>query len=375
MKKLILKLTLVSVAGMLFLASCTKKNMDLQSHYFDVDLFESKIKAAFDDKAVGHGYGIYKDGQLAKHGGDGNARMPQDNPEIKFTGDSRLDIASSTKTITAMAVMKELYSQGKNEEEKIYKYCPSSWVIPDVNKQLSFKQVLGHTSGLIKYGGELDDLKKTMETPNTGTGTFFYNNANYALCRVLLSYLDAGTASMESGFDLPYLVSAVFEFNIQSKIFKPAGLVYWDKVGFNGWDESNDRNRYTLNYNFADPSANGSPRSNHFYDAGAGGLHINGKELAQVMSAAETGKSMPKNVFQVMKDQMLGFDGSQAVTGGTVYTKGGDYTSDDIKDQGAHSRILFFPNNVQVAWLTNSNNNSHSGSINAIINAYQTSWK
>lgn len=375
MKTINVKLISVSVAGILLLNSCTKKSMDLQAHYFDVDLFESKIKAAFDGQAIGHGYGIYKDGQLAKHGGNGNARMPQDAPEIKFTGDTRLDIASSTKTITALAVMKELYAQGKTEEEKIWKYCPSSWVIPDVNKQISFKQVLGHTSGLIKYGGELEDLKKTMETPTPGTGTYSYNNVNYALCRVLLPYLDKGTAAMESGFNLAYLVSANFEHYIRTELFKPSGLVQWEQIGFDGWDESGDRSRYTLNYNFQNPSDNGSPRSNHFYDAGAGGLHINAKELSQVMSGAENGKAISKSVFQVMKNQLLGFDGNQTVTGGTVYFKGGDYTSDDIKDQGAHSRILFFPNNVQVAWLTNSNNNSHAGSINTIINAYNTSWK
>jgi hypothetical protein len=236
--------------------------------------------------------------------------------------------------------------------------------------------LLSHKSGLVKFGGEFEDLKKTMETPTTGiTATSAYNNVNYALCRILVCYIAYSHALLDGSNDPAYTTSSYFREYVRKFVFKPAKLAHWDKVDFTDWHHNASAGSgypYTLYYNFSDQSLNGANGGNSFYGAGAGGLFISAYEMAQVLGEAEKGNIVTKEMLQRMKDKMMGFDGVvNGANGGYIWKNGGWDTNNG---RGTSTYLVFFPNNVQLMWMTNSLSNASGNAMNAIAKAYDESW-
>jgi len=74
-----------------------------------------KLLLALQNKSVGYGFAVFHNGQLIKHGSGGNARRSPDTTqghEVPFEYESRVDIASCTKTITSIAVTCFLITAG-----------------------------------------------------------------------------------------------------------------------------------------------------------------------------------------------------------------------------------------------------------------------
>src|SRR5258705_9396331 len=126
-----------------------------------------ELGQAFQNKTVGYGFAVFHNGKLQKYGSGGYARRAPDTTpghETPFEKESRVDIASSTKTITSIAVLKALEMKGKTDEELIHKYLPTNWKVPASVKKLTFRDVLSHHSGLKKVtDGSYDGIRKSIE--------------------------------------------------------------------------------------------------------------------------------------------------------------------------------------------------------------------
>ncbi len=85
-------------------------------------------------------------------------------------------------------------------EDKIWTHLPVGWIIPNSVKQISFRQILRHTSGIRNDPGEANDNIRTVienginlsDTASgcDGSAEICYRNINYAMCRILIAYLD-----------------------------------------------------------------------------------------------------------------------------------------------------------------------------------------
>src|SRR3546814_16067172 len=83
-----------------------------------------------------------------------------------------------------------------------------------------------------------DSLKTMMSIPQTAN-TFNYNNANFALCRILLPYLYYGKAYFKSAENQDINEAATafaFRSLIRELVLKPAQLEFYDLADFKNWN-------------------------------------------------------------------------------------------------------------------------------------------
>jgi CubicO group peptidase (beta-lactamase class C family) len=108
--------------------------------------FEAEIVGTLAPRTIGFGYTIVQDGQVVRAGGGGAAR-----PGAAFTEHTRVNVASVSKTITAVAMLQMLEKHGLTPAAPI-----GPWLPPDWSKGYGFWQVGGlkfhdlltHRSGL-----------------------------------------------------------------------------------------------------------------------------------------------------------------------------------------------------------------------------------
>lgn len=335
--------------------------------YFDMDKFEENIKMTYYDSTVGFSYAIANGDQVVRSGANGLARRPIDI-EKKYTPETRQDWASCSKFVTAVAVCHELEVQGKTVDELIYPYLPGNWAIDPSLKNLTFKQVLAHRSGLTKWKTENSlylDLKKTMSTPQ-GDTAYSYDNVNYALFRVVLPYLWAGKdkfkiTEADAGAN-EEATAQVFRTYLRINVFEPAGLAYYDLVDFQDWSHLSNFtiDDHTLYYYFDDdPGTPGKMHTGTYLNAGSGNLILSAYEFAQILAAFGEGKLVSSSMRDAMENtgnphNELGFDGwSNEKTHGYYFWKNG------ADSKGNESLIMLFPpvtsgKPIEVAICTNS---------------------
>ena len=125
-------------------------------------------------KVVGYAFfvGDGLDPSRGIFGGFGEARTRLTPPEIWFSPSTKMQIASSSKVLTALAGIRVL---GPRMEVPAYSYFPSDWRLPPTSivKNITFRQFLSQTSGVQQYSpGTLfataDVLERffTQELPN-----------------------------------------------------------------------------------------------------------------------------------------------------------------------------------------------------------------
>lgn len=345
----------------------------------DFDNIARKITAALAGKTAGYGFAVFHNGQLQKHGAGGYAkRSPDKMPgsETPFSEYSRIEIASSTKTVTAIAVLKALESKGKTDAEWIYTYLPTTWNIPNSVKELTFRDVLSHHSGLKKVSdGTYDGVRKSIEagvSPDYEEGAGDYQNINYALCRVLLPYIVASPQMKASEGDpkaAAILTASTFAHFVRDHVFKPAGVS--QLIQFQPWDESNNLDNLALLYNYKATNVAGMlpsidpPEKAGF---GPGGLFINAVELAQIMSALENDKLFALKTRLMMKQHELGIFRYKETA---YWSHNGGFG--DSKGRGCSTRLVLCPNNIQVVILINSGGNDCANTFNIVKDAVDSS--
>ncbi len=314
---------------------------DLSNGGFDPALFASKIEARLTGKVPGFGYRIYVNGTrymdgIAGEGGGGKARYaPQDytGTGLDYTANTRQDVASSAKFVTALTVLRILERNGKNSSELVWPYLPTYFKVHPDFKKLRFVDLLSHTSGIVNYAnagtqnGELNDVQDTVEDgiqlSEFNTSGYDYENMNYGICRVIVPYLigkleNPGLLSLLKQMESEYaplndFLASGFRHYVQHEVMKPAGLVSWNQVDFQPWGSS--VSLLTKFYPNNITTVPGSDDPSNYLNSGAGGLVISANELAQVVAAARAGKIVSASTYKVMKAgkigmHQLGFDDS-----------------------------------------------------------------
>jgi hypothetical protein len=157
-----------------------------------------------------------------------------------------MEIASNSKTISAMALIAAINdlkgrspSLNLNVDSLIWKYLPATWTIPNSIKEITFRDLLQHTSGLnpsynVKTYG---DCKKLIQGGRTQSrGTYAYHNGNYSLMRIIIPYVVDGPQAY-SGFSdsaLDDYTTAAYRQYVRGRILDPIGLTvadaYWTGI-------------------------------------------------------------------------------------------------------------------------------------------------
>jgi CubicO group peptidase (beta-lactamase class C family) len=167
------------------------------------------IDAAINGKAVGYAYVILHNGVVTAQNAFGQARTAADPPATTMTAEEPFQIASVSKTITAVAVMHLLAAKQISVKSSIAPYLPPSWPLGQGVDQITFAELLTHTSGFLGAGvvpgdnrftyAQLKDLLSQDINTNYKAGCKLayalrmfvtcYQNANFSLFRIIIPYL------------------------------------------------------------------------------------------------------------------------------------------------------------------------------------------
>ena len=203
---------------------------------FDMDQFEQNILNAFTPNAVGFSYSIARNGLHDRSDGVGQARTQNDSPFWQQSEFKEMNIASISKTMTAVAVFGLMDQNNLTLDSPISPWLPSWWQPgPGVNA-LTFRHLMTHTSGLNNNDGTQPyayaNLVNAFAAGVNASQSFAYQNLNYSFFRVMIPRMaglvsDADTQGAPVGtrnqVDNNATINA-YEQYMQDTLFSPLGI-------------------------------------------------------------------------------------------------------------------------------------------------------
>lgn len=206
MKKKHFIITFVAMMILLLSGILTKhytahsKTESMLTHYSQKQIDNIVHSAMGNGKIPGVSVLIIKDNKVYLNKGYGYANVDQ---KIKVTPHTKFEIASNTKAFTGYGIL-QLAKEGKlNLNDQVSKYIPDFYMTyNDEKKDITIKQLLGHTSGIPSditeedhYSEEYNSLKhiveyaKGKELNNAPGDGFEYSNMNYDILGLIIQNL------------------------------------------------------------------------------------------------------------------------------------------------------------------------------------------
>ncbi|WP_309115215.1 serine hydrolase domain-containing protein [Saccharothrix sp.] len=351
----------------LLLAGAGSASADLGAPLpLDVDTAKAAefLHASLNGKAKGYAFAITENGLLSRQGSGGIARQDKGTA---FTPTTRIEIASATKNVVAAALLKVTEAAGLTPEEPIWPYLP-----PDMRstakpgwKNVTIRDILGHTSGLGQFiGDQSDDEQKKMNArydgikyalsvaQPVGKGMGYdYENENYAIARVVLTRLwyltetnpNLGVPEWIQPGGAPWSMAYINRY-----LFTPAGIA---TVNCLAADPQNDAHGYLTR---TSQTGNLLEMSGVSYEACASyrGLRMSAIDMVRWQAYLRHGTIVSPQVrlwMDTLQDGAKGL-GWEFVQAGTR-AHGGDYNNGAGRVVTCHG---LFPGKVEASLVVNS---------------------
>jgi hypothetical protein len=356
----------------------------------DFDKIADAVDKHFDKKVVGFGWAISSDGKVVRDGGGGNSYLSEDKNGFDinrpFTSSTESVTASTTKLVTATAVMQVLAKKGMSVKSLAYPYYPDCWKLGPGMMSLTFEKLLDMSSGLFRPAKEVkaEDLHLfVMKAAEGGlTGKKGYENMNYAHLGWLLAGL-LDKPGVEASFAKHGCGKATKAYGETMDIYGDYVInMLADEGVAAGWNYRTG-NR-ALKYNFLDQSLAGILPVTTVVNP-TGGLMINAIEFGEFLAKLEHGRFVDRATVEAMKDGEYGFDDLIPGKGGPANAfrasdglgladkKNGGCGND--KGRGCGSQLVMLPGDVQIVALFNSRNNATSKNSTGLRDAWQAGIK
>jgi CubicO group peptidase (beta-lactamase class C family) len=326
------------------------QDLSSNSIRFNIELFEQNIIGAMEDNAVGYALSIaYLGNQYNGGHAEGLARTAADSPSVNQSVYKEMHVASVSKSLTAIVVLKLLDQLGLNPDTKVWPYLPGNWVIGPGSEQLSFRDFMTHSSGADQQamGSSYSALQTFIENGPGANQSFSYNNGNFGMMRVLV----AGLLGIDP-VDYPEFAADVLTasaFIIQAKSL-------YDDIGVTVDCSSSDNNP-TIQYNFPDGGASGYEEPDRSLGCGGVGWFISANEMTNVAThLRNTQLLLSDTARDWMQDGSLGLMDPSRYSQpngnfGTYYTHGGDWGHGPGE---LHTCFMMFPIKVEASLFLNS---------------------
>jgi Beta-lactamase len=334
--------------------------------------FEAFAKAVHADLSVapisGYTLQIRKDGQTVYTLFWNWARRPQDSPELGWKPTVKMHVASVSKLVTAMAVVKLLHDKGISYDTPISNFLPEYFVGGPNAGRLTFRHFLTHTSGMIQVGaGGPNDGYTFTEFKNyyeqgvvdSNIGSYNYHNGNFIALRIAMCVL---TGALRR------------DFKISFGLFSTVGLALtdsvWDSVSTTSYVNYVTQNILVPSFCQASlsPPGDGSlaysmnlggrgALFNAEINAGTAGWWFSADEIVNIMNTFwQSDAIVPKSVARSALRAGLGVEApsSWQLFRGVpdCFIKSG-YWSDNANDT-QQCVVAFAPGNIELAIFVNS---------------------
>jgi len=373
---------LVMLILAVFLTSCGEEGINnIQSNdpQFNMDKFEENLRASLDGATVGYVYAINLNGQLNRSGDSGFARTSLDGQILQSTT-KRMNIASITKTITAAAVLQLLERRGLTIDSLIAPWLPADWNLGTGVGSLTFKSLLTHRTGFNSANSNFNAtlsfnaLRDSVATGCINPQTHLYQNMNYALCRVIIPALWKGLPGSPSIGEMnPTSASFFYRLYIQQEIFDKIGVLNADCISPAG-------EQPTLFYTNA-ANTPGVDYGDWYMICGGGGYYLSAIDLANFLANIRYNNDILSAANRnIMRDNYIGWSENGTLNGahGEYFNHGGSInnTGPAGGNQGnMRGLIIQFPNDVDLALMTNSEIGADVSIRTVVFNAYENAWE
>jgi hypothetical protein len=355
---------------------------------FDIDKFEQNIQDALDEQTVGHAYTIARNGLLYSQGAQGFARTAADPPITAQSPSKEIYIASMSKTISALALLKALDAEGISVGEGISDFLPSAWTQGAGVSNVTFRHLLTHQSGLdpnglsccTEAGQTLETLEQIIETGTPGILGFSqadYTNANYSLLRILIPQITIGEAVISNYANvLPedFVYAELYAQFVTNEVLQPANV---NVPGCSPREDTSSRTQY---YSFTSPGDPGIDLGDWSLSCGATGWYLSAFELGSLLAfVRHTNSVIDDEIRDLMDDGNLGWLNpitfSSYVDGefGVYSAHGGDIGSGG--NPGMTGCMMNYPIQVQATLLINSRGGNLGGHACTLLrDAFDNAW-
>jgi hypothetical protein len=321
--------------------------------------FIQELEGLLTGNVAGFSIRLTENGSSIGLAGQNWAKEPQDGSEA-WTPDTRMHVASLSKIVTAAAMTRLLGEAGIAPFTPIIGYLPGYWVKgPDVD-QITFSELMTHTSGLA-FGAtnsrsDFEWMKEQIAAGTTHLGQFSYQNMNFGLCRILLATINGNVPVdwflLGSQGGLPsWWIDSLWDSSTISAYASYVAREVFAPSEVTGPDFTHDA-ADALAYNFP-VTGNGWDSGDLTTMAGGAGWHMSVDELLQVMATFRRGGTIVSPAqAQVMLDDGFGIDFSVATPLGTYYAKLGGWNDNaGHQEQGV---AFYLPLNMELVVLVNS---------------------
>lgn len=310
-----------------YLTSFAQGNHDLIKKFW-ADFLDRSMNNA----VVGYSFVLYRNDTMLVDISKGYAVREK---KIPMTSDTRIQIASCSKPVTATALLHEL------ARKHISVDTPVTAILSKRFKSfgkgvdsITIRHLLTHTSGY-NFGYLENPLYENAEkllasnVPNQVGGRSQYSNINTALARIILEQLS----------------EQQYEDYVREKLLS--------KVGANKMRLEADSNEVAYSYKYIDDSLKGTPIHDDFRNEGAAyGWYATANEMARFLYGVSNHLFLSPEATDEMLRKGLGW-GATPLHFDTVYSHDGQWVIDN--HVGIRSGIMLLPGNYSAVLLLNTN--------------------
>ena len=223
---------------------------------------------------------------------DGQARTSTDAPSLKMDTGIPGNIASVSKTLTAVAVLQLLAKNGLTINSNMSPYLYSDWPQGMNINQITFKQLLTHNSGIrTDCGGSKTTYAILRALVGAGVQAAnmnvpYYDNCNFAIFRELLPKLSGQPIDNIADGPLRAKKSAdMYIAYMNQNVFAPVGVstaACQPPGGFN----------VVLSYPFPAGATHGNDWGNWTLTCGGGGWVLSARDIFLVINSIASNNTL-----------------------------------------------------------------------------------
>lgn len=322
--------------------------------HLEVAEFGAALYNALKDKVAGYVFQIRQNGNLIHTGIWQWAQTPSDQGK-GWTVDTRMHVASVSKFLTGVGLVKLLDAKGISYDTPIIGYLPTYWTKGPNIDQITFRHLLTHRSGF-DTGTSTQTypfMKTRVANGVASVGSGHYENMNFGLMRILIPIIN-GDVSKASKFhpdaglnDQIWDAVTLYQFKdyMQDNVFTPAGVANASFKPIAGMANA-------LAYTFPYSNIDGWDSGDLGAAAGGAGFRLSVKELLSVMDHVRRRNTIiPAAKAQYMLDNGFGINGAVNTSAGKIYFRRGRWTKNSKTEQ---TLAEFWPNGMEFAIFVNS---------------------
>jgi CubicO group peptidase (beta-lactamase class C family) len=334
----------------------------------DLGAFGLAINTVLKNQVAGYILEIRQNGTLVHKGVWNWAQTPADASK-GWDEDTRMHLASVSKFLTAVGLVKALDSKGISYDTKIVSFLPAYWSKgPNVDK-ITFRHLLTHRSGF-STGGSASDyalMKGKVAAGVSSVGSYHYENMNFGLCRILIPIINGNVPRAATFIADPSLndqawdAVTLYHYKnfMQAKIFSPAGVYNASFAPLPGVKSA-------LAYPFPAGTTQGWNSGDLATVAGGAGWRLSSKELLSVMSTVRRKNTVVNaQKAQYILDNYFGIDLAIDTPAGKIYNKNGAWGTGDGRTEQCVA--YFLPNQMELVLFVNSPIGKENFSLRGIV--------